>query len=190
MPKFFTKLSASEKVAQYPIEPEYSVSASATALVSGETKFTIGPQLALNVGVFGLDIPKTSIEMEVASYMDFSVKGKLQKKIISNGEKGEIATLTALANIGIRAGVSANLFGVCFSLYISPILKVFTKEYKTLMFDEPPAEVVSIESAVKLSAQAIKHAIEHPLIGANPQIAEQSTVPETKRPFIEMHTQV
>ncbi|KAH9270802.1 hypothetical protein BASA83_006953 [Batrachochytrium salamandrivorans] len=190
MPKFFTKLSASEKVAQYPIEPEYSVSASATALVSGETKFTIGPQLALNVGVFGLDIPKTSIEMEVASYMDFSVKGKLQKKIISNGEKGEIATLTALANIGIRAGVSANLFGACFSLYISPILKVFTKEYKTLMFDEPPAEVVSIESAVKLSAQAIKHAIEHPLIGANPQIAEQSTVPETKRPFIEMHTQV
>ncbi|KAH6581571.1 hypothetical protein BASA61_008990 [Batrachochytrium salamandrivorans] len=190
MPKFFTKLSASEKVAQYPIEPEYSVSASATALVSGETKFTIGPQLALNVGVFGLDIPKTSIEMEVASYMDFSVKGKLQKKIISNGEKGEIATLTALANIGIRAGVSANLFGACFSLYISPILKVFTKEYKTLMFDEPPAEVVSIESAVKLSAQAIKHAIEHPLIGANPQITEQSTVPETKRPFIEMHTQV
>ncbi|KAH9245773.1 hypothetical protein BASA81_016710 [Batrachochytrium salamandrivorans] len=88
MPKFFTKLSASEKVAQYPIEPEYSVSASATALVSGETKFAIGPQLALNV---------------------------------------------------------------------------FTKEYKTLMFDEPPAEVVSIESAVKLSAQAIKHAIEHPL---------------------------
>ncbi|KAH9245775.1 hypothetical protein BASA81_016712 [Batrachochytrium salamandrivorans] len=178
IPKFFTKLSASEKVAQYPIEPEYSVSASATALVSGETKFTIGPQLALNVGVFGLDIPKTSIEMEVASYMDFSVKGKLQKKIISNGEKGEIATLTALANIGIRAGVSANLFGVCFSLYISPILKVFTKEYKTLMFDEPPAEVVSIESAVKLSAQAIKHAIEHPLIGANPK--SQNNLPYRK----------
>ncbi|KAH9265897.1 hypothetical protein BASA83_010920 [Batrachochytrium salamandrivorans] len=191
MPKFFTKLSASKKVAQYPMDPEYSISASATASVNGNAKIAIGPQLVLNVGVFGMNIPKTSIEMEVASYIDLSVKGKLQKKITSEGEKDGTATLTALASIGIRAGVTANLFGVCFSIYTSPISKVFTKEYvKTLMFDKPPDEVASIESAVKLSTQAIKHAIAHPLIGANLQITEQSTVPETKRPFIEMHTQV
>ncbi|KAH9265872.1 hypothetical protein BASA83_010895 [Batrachochytrium salamandrivorans] len=112
MPKFFTKLSVSKKVAQYPIAPEYSVSASATASVGGDAKVTIGPQLALNDGT---------------------------------------ATLTALANMSIRAGVSANLFGVCFNLYTSPVSKVFTKEYKTLIFDKPPAEVDSIESAVKLS---------------------------------------
>ncbi|KAH6593606.1 hypothetical protein BASA61_004255 [Batrachochytrium salamandrivorans] len=190
MPKFFTKLSASEKVARYPIDPEYSISASATALVNGNAKIAIGPQLALNVGVFGLNMPKTSIEMEVASFMDFSVKGKLQKKIISNGEKDGTATFTALANIFIRAGVTANLFGIYCNLYTSPVLKVLTKEYiKTLMFDKPPAEVASIESAVKLSTQAIKHAIEHPLIEANPQITKQSTLPKTRRPFIEMHTQ-
>ncbi|KAH6587499.1 hypothetical protein BASA61_006224 [Batrachochytrium salamandrivorans] len=119
MPKFFTKLSVSKKVAQYPIAPEYSVSASATASVGGDAKVTIGPQLALN--------------------------------IISNGAKDGTATLTALANMSIRAGVSANLFGVCFNLYTSPVSKVFTKEYKTLIFDKPPAEVDSIESAVKLS---------------------------------------
>ncbi|KAH6576229.1 hypothetical protein BASA62_001532 [Batrachochytrium salamandrivorans] len=191
MPKFFTKLSASKKVAQYPMDPEYSISASATASVNGNAKIAIGPQLVLNVGVFGMNIPKTSIEMEVASYIDLSVKGKLQKKITSEGEKDGTATLTALASIGIRAGVTANLFGVCFSIYTSPISKVFTKEYvKTLMFDKPPDEVASIESAVKLSTQAIKHAIAHPLIGANLQITEQSTLPETRRPFIEMHTQV
>ncbi|KAH6565877.1 hypothetical protein BASA60_009736 [Batrachochytrium salamandrivorans] len=183
MPKFFTKLSASEKVARYPIDPEYSISASATALVNGNAKIAIGPQLALNVGVFGMNMPKTSIEMEVASFMDFSVKGKLQKKIISNGEKDGTATFTALANIFIRAGVTANLFGIYCNLYTSPVLKVLTKEYiKTLMFDKPPAEVASIESAVKLSTQAIKHAIEHPLIGANLQITEQSTLPKTRRP--------
>ncbi|KAH9253421.1 hypothetical protein BASA81_008618 [Batrachochytrium salamandrivorans] len=89
--------------------------------------------------------------MQVALSMDFSVRGKLQKKIISNGAKDGTATLTALANMSIRAGVSANLFGVCFNLYTSPVSKVFTKEYKTLIFDKPPAEVDSIESAVKLS---------------------------------------
>ncbi|KAH6582330.1 hypothetical protein BASA61_008593 [Batrachochytrium salamandrivorans] len=58
MPKFFTKLSATKKVAQYPIDPQYSISASATASINGEAKVAIGPQLALNVYVFGLSIPK------------------------------------------------------------------------------------------------------------------------------------
>ncbi|KAH9248179.1 hypothetical protein BASA81_014172 [Batrachochytrium salamandrivorans] len=67
MPKFFTKLSATKMVAQYPIDPQYSISASATASINGEAKVAIGPQLALNVYVFGLSIPKTSIEMEVSA---------------------------------------------------------------------------------------------------------------------------
>ncbi|KAH6574497.1 hypothetical protein BASA83_009510 [Batrachochytrium salamandrivorans] len=190
MPKFFTKLSATRKVARYPIAPEYSVSASATASINGEAKIAIGPQLALNVYVFGLSIPKTSIEIEVALVMDFSVEGKIQKNLISEGEKDVTAKLTALASMGIGAGVSANLFGVCFSLYTSPVLKVFTKEYvKTLEFGKPPAEVDSIEPPIKLSTQAIKHAIEHPLIEANPQTTEQATLPKTKRPLIIVHTQ-
>ncbi|KAH6569167.1 hypothetical protein BASA50_010377 [Batrachochytrium salamandrivorans] len=190
MPKFFTKLSATKKVAQYPIDPQYSISASATASINGEAKVAIGPQLALNVYVFGLSIPKTSIEMEVALFMDFSLVGKIQKNLISGGANDGTATLTALASMGIGAGVSANLFGVCFSLYTSPILKVFTKEYvKTLEFGKPPAEVDSIESAIRRSTQAIKHAIKHPLIGANPRTTEQATVPKTKRPIIVAHTQ-
>ncbi|KAH6561946.1 hypothetical protein BASA50_001006 [Batrachochytrium salamandrivorans] len=189
MPKFFTKLSSTRKVAQYLIDPQYSVSASATASVNGTAKVIIEPQLALSVHVFGMSIPKASIEMQVALFMDLSVRGKFQKKISSKGASDEKAAFTALASIDIRASVSASLFGACFSLYTSPISKVFTKEYKTLEFGKPPAEVDSIESAIKLSAKAIKHAIGQPLIGANPQTTEQATLPETKRPIIVANTQ-
>ncbi|KAH6585383.1 hypothetical protein BASA61_006879 [Batrachochytrium salamandrivorans] len=116
MPKFFTKLSATEKVARYPIAPEYSVSASATASINGEAKIAIGPQLALNL------------------------------------------------------------------VYISRIEGVHQGVRQDSRFGKPPAEVDSIESAIKRSTQAIKHAIKHPLIGANPQTTEQATVPKTKRP--------
>ncbi|KAH9248303.1 hypothetical protein BASA81_014057 [Batrachochytrium salamandrivorans] len=162
MPKFFAKLSATRKEARYPIDPQYSVSASATASVSGEAKVAIGPQLALNIYVFGLSVPKTAIEMQVAAFMDFSVKGRIHKKIISDEARDVTATLTALASVGIGAGISASLLGINFDLYTSPVLKVFTKEYTTPLFNKPPAEIASRESAMRPSTQANKPTTNQP----------------------------
>ncbi|KAH9249604.1 hypothetical protein BASA81_012678 [Batrachochytrium salamandrivorans] len=188
MPKFFAKLSSTKKEARYPIDPQYSVSASATASVSGEAKVAIGPQLALNIYVFGLSVPKTAIEMQVAAFMDFSVKGRIHKKIISDEARDVTATLTALASVGIGAGISASLLGINFDLYTSPVLKVFTKEYTTPLFNKPPARIASRESAMRPSTQANKPTNNQPPIRPNSRITTQAPPQGVKRPLIVMRT--
>ncbi|KAH6560785.1 hypothetical protein BASA60_000508 [Batrachochytrium salamandrivorans] len=126
--------------------------------------------------------------MQVAAFMDFSVKGRIHKKIISDEARDVTATLTALASVGIGAGVSASLLGINFDLYTSPVLKVFTKEYTTPLFNKPPAEIASRESAMRPSTQANKPTTNQPPIRPNSRITTQAPPQGVKRPLIVMRT--